>query len=190
MERPEDTFGTDPQPLVSPARDPKKSLSFKAQSFRWFPSRVWVMVLIGNACLVLCSFQALKNCHDMVAETSEQHCALADFVIRGLPIFITLLCSPLDAASFCLLKSAKADRHVSFLMQFVVKTWWLESRHLLVGLGLLSICIPGPLCSCTDRDLFGTLLPAGRSNFGGSPRAQSLLLAYRSRRHRDFAKGR
>ena len=44
-------------------------------------------------------------------------------------------------------------------------------------------CIPGPLCSCTDTDLCGTLLPAGRSNFGGSPRAQSLLLAYRSRRH-------
>ena len=31
-------------------------------------------------------------------------------------------------------------------------------------------CIPGPLCSCTDTDLFWTLLPAGRSNFGGSPR--------------------
>ena len=46
-------------------------------------------------------------------------------------------------------------------------------------------CIPGPLCSCTDTDLCGTLLPAGRSNFGGSPRAQSLLLAYRSRRHRN-----
>ena len=44
-------------------------------------------------------------------------------------------------------------------------------------------CIPGPLCSCTDTDLCGTLLPAGRSNFGGSLRAQSLLLAYRSRRH-------
>ena len=44
-------------------------------------------------------------------------------------------------------------------------------------------CIPGPLCSCTDTDLCGTLLPAGRSNFGGSPRAESLLLAYRSRRH-------
>ena len=37
-------------------------------------------------------------------------------------------------------------------------------------------CIPGPLCSCTDRDLFGTLLPAGRSNFGGSPRAQSHMV--------------
>ena len=48
-------------------------------------------------------------------------------------------------------------------------------------------CIPGPLCSCTDTDLCGTLLPAGRSNFGGSPRAQSLLLAYRSRRHRGLA---
>ena len=47
-------------------------------------------------------------------------------------------------------------------------------------------CIPGPLCSCTDTDLCGTLLPAGRSNFGGSPGAQSLLLAYRSRRHRDL----
>ena len=45
-------------------------------------------------------------------------------------------------------------------------------------------CIPGPLCSCTDTDLCGTPLPAGRSNFGGSPRAQSLLLACRSRRHR------
>ena len=49
-------------------------------------------------------------------------------------------------------------------------------------------CIPGPLCSCTDRDLFGTLLPAGRSNFGGSPGAQSLLLAYRSHRHRNLAR--
>ena len=48
-------------------------------------------------------------------------------------------------------------------------------------------CIPGPLCFCTDRDLFGTLLPDGRSNFGGSPRAQSLLLAYRSRRHPRWA---
>ena len=37
-------------------------------------------------------------------------------------------------------------------------------------------CIPGPLCSCTDTDLFGTLLPAGRSNFGGSPRAQSYMI--------------
>ena len=50
-------------------------------------------------------------------------------------------------------------------------------------------CIPGPLCSCTDTDLCGTLLPAGRSNFGGSPGAQSLLLAYRSHRHRGLAKG-
>ena len=50
-------------------------------------------------------------------------------------------------------------------------------------------CIPGPLCSCTDGDLFGTLLPAGRS-IGGSPRAQSLLLAYRSRRHTRWALGR
>ena len=47
-------------------------------------------------------------------------------------------------------------------------------------------CIPGPLCSCTDTDLCGTLLPAGRSNFGGSPRTQSLLLAYRSRRGRGL----
>ena len=37
-------------------------------------------------------------------------------------------------------------------------------------------CIPGPLCSCTDTDLCGTLLPAGRSNFGGSPRAQSYMI--------------
>ena len=37
-------------------------------------------------------------------------------------------------------------------------------------------CIPGPLCSCTDTDLFGTLLPAGRGNFGGSPRAQSYMV--------------
>ena len=28
-------------------------------------------------------------------------------------------------------------------------------------------CIRGPLCSCTDTALFGTLLPAGSSNFGG-----------------------
>ena len=34
-----------------------------------------------------------------------------------------------------------------------------------------------------SRFLFGTLLPAGRSNFGGSPRTQSLLLYSRSRRH-------
>ena len=40
------------------------------------------------------------------------------------------------------------------------------------------------------EELFGTLLPAGRSNFGGSPRTQSLLLAYRSRRHTRWAKGR
>ena len=32
-------------------------------------------------------------------------------------------------------------------------------------------CIRGPLCSCTDTALFGTLLPAGRSNSGGPPRA-------------------
>ena len=38
-------------------------------------------------------------------------------------------------------------------------------------------CIPGPLCSCTDTDLFGTLLPAGRSNFGGSPRTQSHMIS-------------
>ena len=37
-------------------------------------------------------------------------------------------------------------------------------------------CIPGPLCSCTDTDLCGTLLPAGRSNFGGSPRTQSYMI--------------
>ena len=34
-------------------------------------------------------------------------------------------------------------------------------------------CIRGPLCSCTDTALFGTLLPASRSNFGGVPRANS-----------------
>ena len=50
-------------------------------------------------------------------------------------------------------------------------------------------CIPGPLCSCTDTDLCGTLLPAGRSNFGGSLRTQSLLLAYRSRRGATLASG-
>ena len=37
-------------------------------------------------------------------------------------------------------------------------------------------CIAGPLCSCTDTDLCGTLLPAGRSNLGGSPRAQSYMV--------------
>ena len=37
-------------------------------------------------------------------------------------------------------------------------------------------CIPGPLCSCTDTDLFGTLLPAGRSNFGGPPQAKPLII--------------
>ena len=37
-------------------------------------------------------------------------------------------------------------------------------------------CIPGPLCSCTDTDLCGTLLPAGRSSFGGSPRTQSYMI--------------
>ena len=38
-------------------------------------------------------------------------------------------------------------------------------------------CIPGPLCSCTDTALFGTLLPAGSSDFGGAP-AQIAYLSY------------
>ena len=47
-------------------------------------------------------------------------------------------------------------------------------------------CIPGPLCSCTDTDLCGTLLPAGRSNFGGSPRANRRTKDSRSRPHRNL----
>ena len=47
-------------------------------------------------------------------------------------------------------------------------------------------CIPGPLCSCTDTALFGTLLPAGSSDFGGPPRANSILLYSGSRRHRNL----
>ena len=44
-------------------------------------------------------------------------------------------------------------------------------------------CIPGPLCSCTDTALFGTLLPAGSSDFGGAPRANCLSKLPRSHRH-------
>ena len=36
-------------------------------------------------------------------------------------------------------------------------------------------CIPGPLCSCTDTALLGTLLPAGSSDFGGPPLANQCL---------------
>ena len=36
-------------------------------------------------------------------------------------------------------------------------------------------CIPGPLCSCTDTALFGILLPAGSSDFGGPPRTYFLF---------------
>ena len=41
-----------------------------------------------------------------------------------------------------------------------------------------------------SRFLFGTLLPAGRSNFRGSPRANRLTKDSRSRRHRDLPLGR
>ena len=41
-----------------------------------------------------------------------------------------------------------------------------------------------------SRFLFGTLLPAGRSNFRGSPRTQPLLLYSRSRRQRRWANRR
>ena len=47
-------------------------------------------------------------------------------------------------------------------------------------------CIPGPLCSCTDTALFGTLLPAGSSNFGGPPQTISLFKLPRFRRRRNF----
>ena len=43
-------------------------------------------------------------------------------------------------------------------------------------------CIRGPLCSCTDTALFGTLLPAGSSDFGGAPRANCMFKLPRSRR--------
>ena len=49
-------------------------------------------------------------------------------------------------------------------------------------------CIPGPLCSCTDTALFGTLLPAGSSDFGGPPRAYFLFKLPRFRRHRNLAR--